>query len=295
MKQPKRNYFDGIYVKQEGEECVAIIPSLHRDAKGREWGNLQIIVKEETYQYRLPIKKMERTKNDFITKMGNNIFTIKGVRLNIREGEKQIKGKLTFGATTPLRYDIMGPFHFVPFLQCRHSVFSLFHRVDGRLYIDKKKYDFNHGIGYIEGDRGYSFPKKYIWTQASLENSGCIMLSIATIPMWHSVLSFRGCIGVVFYEGKEYRFATYLGVKLQVVSNNYICIRQGNKILQIWKSDNDTQSQKPHTLLAPIKGEMKRNIKEHLACNVRYRFLQKGKLIFDIATDRAGFEAEWKN
>lgn len=229
MKQPKRNYFDGIYIKQEGEETVAIIPSLHRDAKGREWGNLQIIVRGETYQYRFPMEKMRRRKNDFFIQMGNNVFTKKGIRLNIKDGERQIKGKLTFGITTPLRYDIMGPFCLVPLLQCRHSVFSLFHRVNGTLSIAGKRYDFVHGIGYIEGDRGYSFPKKYIWTQASLEDSGCIMLSIATIPMWHSALSFRGCIGVIFYEGKEYRFATYLGARIQVVSNHYICIRQGNK------------------------------------------------------------------
>lgn len=74
----------------------------------------------------------------------------------------------------------MGPFQFVPFMQCRHSVFSMKHQVNEQITINGQIYKFKNGIGYMEGDRGYSFPKQYIWMQCCF-NDGSLMLSVADI------------------------------------------------------------------------------------------------------------------
>lgn len=104
----------------------------------------------------------------------------------------------------------MGPFRYVPFLQCRHSVFSMRHSVHGQFCVNGTTYIFQNATGYIEGDRGYSFPRKYAWTQCSFPG-GALMLSIADIPFCG--FHFTGIISIVHLQGKEYRLATYLGAK----------------------------------------------------------------------------------
>lgn len=79
----------------------------------------------------------------------------------------------------------MGPFSYVPFMECRHGVFSMTNTVSGCLSINGHAYRFDNDVGYIEGDRGRSLPKVYAWTQCNFfDESPCsIMLSIADIPL----------------------------------------------------------------------------------------------------------------
>ena len=116
----------------------------------------------------------------------------------------------------------MGPFRYVPFMECRHSVVSMKHTVNGSININGKAYSFDNAAGYIEGDRGYSFPKRYIWTQCIFEN-GSLMLSVADIPF--GLFSFTGIIGIIHVNKKEYRFATYLRAKAVKIEKGEIIIK----------------------------------------------------------------------
>ena len=49
---------------------------------------------------------------------------------------------------------------FIPFMECRHSVWSMRHLVNGELSVNGKRYSFQNALGYWEGDRGSSFPKE---------------------------------------------------------------------------------------------------------------------------------------
>lgn len=102
----------------------------------------------------------------------------------------------------------MRPFALVPFMECRHSVWSMYHSVSGNINLNGQKYLFKNDLGYWEGDCGHSFPKRYVWTQCFLPN-GSLMLSVADIPL--AGIQFTGIIGVVLWKGQEYRLATYLG------------------------------------------------------------------------------------
>jgi len=102
------------------------------------------------------------------------------------------------------------------------------HKINGQLMVNNRKYVFHNGAGYIEGDRGYSFPERYIWTQCCFEN-GSLMLSVADIPMFG--FHFTGIIGVVLLDGKEYRIATYLGAHIKRIVENTVIVRQGNFVL----------------------------------------------------------------
>ena len=162
----------------------------------------------------------------------------------------------------------MGPFRYVPFMQCRHSVYSMRHSVNGELSINDTPYVFQDAIGYSEGDRGYSFPRKYAWTQYSFPG-GALMLSIAEIPF--GGFCFTGIIGIVLLHGKEYRLATYLGAKADKVEADEMIVRQGGFTFTVKPQDLSG-----YPLCAPAAGVMARTIYEHPSCKVFYCFEKTG-------------------
>ena len=179
----------------------------------------------------------------------------------------------------------MGPFKFEPIMQCRHSVYSMKHRIDGQLTVNGELFDFQNGNGYIEGDSGISFPKEYIWTQCSFEN-GSLMLSVADIPFLG--FYFTGIIGVVMLKGKEYRIATYLGAEIKEITENSVTVRQGDYLLTAKLIEK-----KAHPLYAPNKGKMSRTIHESASCTASYAFSYKCNKLCEFTSNRASFEFEY--
>jgi hypothetical protein len=219
-------------------------------------------------------------------RIGKNVFTGDGIILNICTERITVIGKLIFSKFASPVYDIMGPFKYVPFMQCRHSVYSLAHNINGKLIVNGREMCFNQGLGYVEGDRGIGFPSDYFWTQCSWRSMGnnTVMLSVADIPIGR--MTFKGCIGIVYYGGKEYRFATYLGVKIRRHNKRELWVQQNGYDLQVTLIDEN-----PHNLLAPVKGNMTRTICESIDCRIRYRFMVDRKVMFDFV-GRGSFERE---
>lgn len=205
--------------------------------------------------------------------------------MDIHTPELHAIGDLRFGPFSPLRYDIMGPFRYVPFIQCRHSVFSMKHTVHGEISINGIPYIFWDATGYMEGDRGHSFPKEYLWTQYSFPE-GSLMLSVADIPF--GPFRFTGIIGIVHLHGKEYRIATYLGAKPVRITPGKIFVRQGNFTLSI-----EPEAFSGHPLQAPVGGAMHRTIYEHPSCKVYYRFEINRKTLLELDAPNAAFEYEY--
>lgn len=160
------------------------------------------------------------------------------------------------------------------------------HRVWGNVSVNGKTFSFNGAEGYWEGDRGRSFPREYVWTQCSFPE-GALMLSVADIPIvgFH----FRGSIGVVVLDGREYRFATYLGAKTSEIGNGRVKVLQGRMELE---AELLEKTGKP--LRAPAQGEMARTIHESAACRARSRFRKNGRTLLAFETDRASFEYEYR-
>lgn len=283
------NFFMGWYMKcQSDTQTLAVIPAIHQNGKNVAC-SIQVITEDDTWNVSFPKELFEQLKgkggNEAIF-IGDNIFSKKGMYLSIHTPNLQIEGKIKYGRLTPLKYDIMGPFALFPFMECRHKVFSMYHRINGKILINGKNYIFRNGAGYWEGDKGTSFPKEYLWTQCSVDG-GSIMLSVAEIPLWK--LYFTGIIGVLYWYGKEYRFATYLGAKVKKLTNGQVQIKQGKMELEV-RLLEDTS--KP--LKAPKLGDMVRTIHESVKCRAYYRFKKAGRTIFEFETDRAAFEYEYK-
>ncbi len=280
----KKDYFKGWYFKCSSKnKTIAFIPAFH-SRNNNETASLQIITDENSYNLSFPF--LEYSEKPLYIRIGNNVFSENGIIINIKSDKLTVKGNLQFGKFSPIGYDIMGPFKYIPFMQCRHSVYSMRHQVSGNLTVNNKHINFQSGIGYMEGDCGTSFPNRYIWTQCFFGN-GSIMLSAADIPMLG--LNFTGIIGVIYLNGKEYRIATYLGAKICEINSSSITVVQGSYKLNAKLIKNNA-----HSLAAPDNGKMNRIIHESASCKAYYKFSYKNKILCEFISDRASFEFEYK-
>ena len=279
-----RDFFYGWYLKcQSDKQTLAVIPAIHQTGRKRTC-SIQIITDEDVWIVEVSAKESRHVgKHRMI--MGKNFFGKRGIRLAVNTPKLSVKGKLVFGPLSPLKYDIMGPFTLVPFMECRHSVYSMRHSINGTVYINGQKYAFQNALGYWEGDRGRSFPKEYAWTQCSFQE-GSLMLSVADIPI--AGIHFTGIIGVVLWKGREYRLATYLGAKAVCIQNRTLRIQQRGLELEA-----KLLEEKGHPLKAPKKGDMVRVIHESAASRAFYRFRRKGQTLFAFETEQASFEYEY--
>lgn len=276
------NSFYGWYLKcQSDMHSLAVIPAIHKGKNGRTC-SIQVITDQDVWEVTFQADSFQRTRRHII--IGENRFGEKGIRLAIRTPQLTIRGQLDFGPLFPLKYDIMGPFALMPFMECRHSVWSMRHAVTGNVYINGEKYSFQNAWGYWEGDQGRSFPKEYLWTQCCFAG-GSLMLSVADIPM--AGIQFTGIIGVVLWRGKEYRIATYLGARVVLRQYKMVRVIQGDLELDVRLLEKPSRP-----LKAPVKGNMVRTIHESVSCRAFYRFRKQGCTLFAFETDRASFEAE---
>lgn len=261
-------YFEGTYYKhQKGSNTLCIIVGRSNSKRF-----IQVITKD--FSVEVPFT------ND-------NIFTNKGIKLNICTKELTLKGKIRYGKLSPIKYDIMGPFCLFP-MECRHGIISMHHRLKGKVELNGEMMDFNDGIGYMEKDSGRSFPSSYVWVHANdFSDKTSIMASVADIPFYG--LNFRGCICIIQYQGKEYRLATYLGVRVILCKSDRIILKQGKYRLEIRIKDSNQRK-----LSAPQDGEMTREIMESASCRAEFIFYKKNRQIFHLNSLQASFEYEEK-
>lgn len=277
------DYFCGWYLKcQNDTRTVAFIAAYHITNNVKSC-SLQVITDDGAWNVDYPFEKFHMDENGVA--IGPNVFTKQGCTLDVQTEALTLRGELTFGEFDPIAYDIMGPFKYVPFMECRHSVFSMKHRIDGKLILNGETMIFDDGDCYIEGDRGTSFPKEYLWTQCCFPQ-GSIMLSVADIPFCG--LRFTGVICAIHFHGKEYRLATYLGARAVKIWDGEVVIRQGRKMLTVRRLE-----ERGHPLAAPVSGDMTRTIRESAQCPVFFHYQDNGKTVFRFSSEMAAFEYEY--
>ena len=149
-------YFCGWYFKCQSEtQTLAIIPAYHKSKSGSSC-SIQLITNYWRWTLRFHIRTL--SNHSFPYLHCSKLLWTRWIRLSIRTSDCCAFGFLRFNTLSPIRYDIMGPFHYLPFMQCRHSILSMRHSVHGSLTIQGIRYTFTDGIGYIEGDRDTHFP-----------------------------------------------------------------------------------------------------------------------------------------
>jgi len=260
-------FFEGWYYKvvsNDQKHAFAFIPGIAMDEKGKKQSFIQVLdgkkFTSKYYKYKFIDFKSNSNKHNIV--ISKNIFLKDSIELDL----SNISGKLFFKNLSPWSNSIfspgiMGPYSFVPFMECYHGILSMNHTIEGKLIVNNKVVDFSQGKGYIEKDWGHSFPEAYIWMQCNNFNDSGVSIkaSVAKIPWLGS--SFIGFIAGVLIEGVLIEFTTYNFSKLIKCSVNnktvQLNLENPSYVLQII-----LHRKKPTELVAPISGFMDARIEE---------------------------------
>lgn len=289
---PHRPYFHGWYFKQQNEEdTIALIPGFQEDGNGNRSAFIQVIFNEDSHFFSYPMDTFYAEGNQLSIRIGTNTFSTKGIHVAIEGSDFSCKGTLRFGPFYELGKDCMGPFRFLPFMECRHSILSMGHRVSGELQIGRpgrSELDIvfdQESTGYIEMDRGTSFPKAYTWVQCNrFGGKACSVVAMAAVIPYLGT-AFQGTICEVYVGGHIHTLATYLGAKVMTNHDNRLVVKQGKQRLEI-----QVIKDVAHPLKAPNRGVMERMIHESPQCKARFLYMINGRILVDLTSSQASFE-----
>jgi len=294
-KNKNENYFEGWYFKHVSSDLnnvLSIIPGISKNKQDSHAfiqvillfkNNGKLTLKSHYFKF-LP-KEFEFIESPFSLIINRNIFSRKGIKLNLIDDEYTIEGSISYSDFADIRRNILSPnamgfFAYMPFMECYHDIISMNHDLTGNISINNLNLDFNNGKGYIEKDCGISFPKEYIWLQSNHfdGSNASIMFSLAHIPFLGTAV--QGFICNLAVDGKEYRFATYN--KSKIIKTIYgegfleFIIIRGNYKLVI----NAGISQDIGLLRAPANGLMNVPIKEGLSGDVYLKLFNGTRMLF---------------
>ena len=296
-----KRYFEGWYFKVVNAaetKALAFIPGIAMDTNGIKQAFVQVIDgKKRTAEYhKFDSSEFLPQSGKFEVAIGHNLFSNDTMKLDLPNAT----GQLQFFDPTPwpdswYSPGIMGPFTFVPFMECYHGILSMDHRIEGQLTIQGETVDFTNGRGYMEKDWGQSFPSAYFWMQSNhfSEPGISVKASVAKIPWMGS--SFVGFIAGVWYHDRLFQFTTYNGSKLV---KSYAGHDEVKLILENRKyrleiiAHRETVTQ----LASPILGFMDGRINESMTSNIDVQLYDKKNrniILLDIGRN-AGLEVAGK-
>ncbi|NCB41319.1 MAG: hypothetical protein EOM59_01665 [Clostridia bacterium] len=297
----KKKYFEGWYYKlisQDYHTVLAVIPGISIGESACESHSfIQVIdaITGISEYFEFPYAEFKSNERYFEVVIGENYFSECGINLNLENERLKLCGSLSFSdlvkyPSTFLSPGIMGPFAFVPKMECYHGIVNIHHKISGELTINHSILNMNGGEGYIEKDWGSSFPDSWIWIQGNHfeQSKASFMLSIANIP-WLG-RSFTGLIAFLHVEGQFYKIATYNGGKIDYINiqTPYVSgkIHNTKHILQF-----EAKQSNVGILKAPKRGIMQREITESITSEVALTLSDiKGHCIFQGKSQWVGME-----
>ncbi len=268
-KPSSRPYFEGWYFKQSCKDGVFVaIPGVFRGAdSSKDFAFIQLIFGSPPKSYFLPypIGEFSCHPRRLELCIGGNCFSDQEVNLSMPE--IGLTAELHYKSHIPLKTNfvspsIMGPFSYLPKMQCNHGIISLWHCVSGNVCYQEQRLLFDDADGYIEKDWGEEFPESWIWLQCG-GGQDAFVCAVARIPI--KKIRFTGLIAVLNVRGRQLRFATYNGGKV-------IGISRGDDSLTVELRKNNyrlcviARSASFGSLMAPSKDGMNREIQESVNC-----------------------------
>lgn len=297
-------YFEGWYFKQVSADehtIISIIPGISKSKQDPHafiqifWVNRQGLKPTLKTDYvRFPIDEFKADKKRFDISIGHNHFSNEGIVLSLKGNRIPIQGTLTFHGQTSLpkslyQPSIMGPFAYLPWMECYHGIVSMNHQLEGTFILDGHSVSFSKGKGYIEKDYGRSFPSAYVWIQANhfKESNASLFFSYATIP--YLGLTFSGLICNWYMNGNHRRFATYnfSSIRESLLSPQHVQYVLTKGRHQLWI---DAEIDAVVSLPSPKNGQMIHTIKEGLSGVVKVRYMEGKTIVYEGVSSHAGIE-----
>ena len=298
------NQFEGWYFKLVDApevNAIAVIPGVSFGPNEVESHCFVQVLDGRTrqpYYFSFSLDAFNSDDKQFCVCIQDNEFRMDGIELQLKDDKHEVTGSLQFGESIPwpvgrFTPGAMGPFRFIPRMQCLHGILSFDHAIQGTLTIDNREIDFSDGRGYIEKDWGQEFPSAWIWMQSNhFEDLGVSFTSsIANIPWLNR--SFTGFLIGLLYDGTVYRFTTYSRAKLStpMVSEDAVTFTVHDKKYLI---EVHAQRAPGASLRSPVEGLMTGRIIESLDSSIHLKFYStvKGRkdLVFEGTGRNAGLE-----
>ncbi len=283
----KKRYFEGWYFKvvnASETRAFAFIPGIAMEESGESHAFVQLLDGKEKRSEYFSYYAASFIPSDkkFELSIENNYFSADGLRLEL----PHVTGSLSFSGVVPwpgrwYSPGIMGPYTFVPFMECNHGIVSMDHSLSGSLTVNGEEIDFTGGRGYIEKDWGHSFPSAYIWMQSNHFSSPGISFkaSVARIP-WVTG-KFTGFIAGLWLGDRLYQFTKYDGTRLSrlSVTNSTVELEFTNRsvIINISAPVDRTTS-----LASPVKGLMGGRIEESMTSTISLTLSERntGRILY---------------
>ena len=294
-------YFEGWYFKlidASRNQRWAVIPGIFRaEDSAEDHSFIQIldgVSGRATYQ-EYPVDAFWAHPSRFEVRVGGNAFSADRMTLAVDDGQRPVHGELRFHnqvalPQSPYQPGIMGPFGYIPAMECYHGLVSLDHALDGVLRIGRDNVDFSGGRGYIEKDWGTNFPSAYVWFQSNHFTTAhtSISASIARIPLWG--LNFPGFIIALRHNGVHYRWATYnrsTTERLHISDTHIEWIVSNRRTRLSMAAERRTGG----LLKAPLRTAMHKRVDETMLSSVSIRLeTHDGQILLDDCGDCTALE-----
>jgi hypothetical protein len=296
--------FEGWYIKlvdAAGEQPYALIPGVFLGADRHAFVQVLDGRAGTAAYHRFPLDAFEAERDRFEVRIAGNRFGTSGVSLDIdgdaSSAKQAVRGEVRFGPWRPwpvtaLSPGIMGPYSFVPFMECNHGILSLDHALEGALEVDGLTTGFDGGRGYVEKDWGRSFPSGYVWTHSNhFERPGISLTAAVAIIPWLTG-AFRGYIIGLLHDGVLHRFTTYTKSVLERLemtdTHLHLVIRNRTHRLEV-----DAEKADGAILHAPYEKQMIERVAETMTSEVDVRLSRlDGGVVFAGRGSNACLEAQ---
>jgi tocopherol cyclase len=301
----RKSYFEGWYFKQvsaDTSEAWAFIPGVSMNADGSSrTAFIQAIdgARGLTRWYPFAFEDFSWQPGRLELAIGPNRFSTQGISVDLDGPDGKLSADLRYGTFSPFPSrpwmpGIMGPYSFVPFMECRHGLVSMDHTVDGWVQVDGRRFSMDNGRGYIEKDWGSSMPSSWIWTQSNQfpTPGDSLMFSLANIPWMGSHFPGFLCAARLSEGGKQRQvqvWATWNGSRIDA-------LRADDSTVSLVIAGKDERlslelgRRRGGLLLAPVAGAMERRIAESIDSTMSVRLERKGKLVYEALAPKAGLE-----
>lgn len=294
-------FFEGWYVKvadAQQRARWAFIPGVFRGHDGESVTDeafVQVLdgATGVSAYHRYAATDFSASADDFDVWVGPHHFSSQGVSMRL----PGLHGDIRF--TTPMdpwpvtwrRPGIMGPYAWVPMMECYHGIVSFGHDLSGSLTVAGEQQVFDGGRGYIEKDWGRAFPAGYVWMHSQHfagAPEACLSASVALIPWLRS--SFRGFIVGLRLTSGLHTWATYNGSRERWLEIDETHVR--------WALDGPSgtlelvaERKRGGLLHAPIRTRMHERVEETLDAVIELKYVDPaGRVVLDTTGTCAGLE-----
>lgn len=294
----RNHYFEGWYYKtvlSESNITIALIPGISKNPTDPHAFIQVFISPHMIFKYiRFDHTDFSVQEHPFKVSIKDNVFSLENIQFTYQDKDLNLILYAKIDGITPIKTNlysptIMGPFHYIPFMECNHGVISMNHRLNGTLTFNDSIIDFKNEKGYIEKDWGTSFPSKYVWCQSNhfTNSNTSLFLSIATIPMIG--FKFEGLIANITHNNQEYRFATYnfAKFKIETIDEHTRCVTLTKGQLKCVLTITSPNS---IALVSPKQGSMNDMIKEGLQGQIHLQLFNGSTLLIDDIGIHSGVE-----